>query len=58
MSPGTWNGNAKEWDRTLITLWNLVPLKCNGFPLGPTPFSPVQRHLKFSAVLGTTSANN
>merc|ERR550532_2714755 len=24
-------------------------------PLNPNPFSPVQRHLKFSAVFGTTS---
>lgn len=28
-----------------ITLWNELPLKCNIFPLLPTPFSPVQRHL-------------
>ena len=27
-------------------------------PLNPKPFSPVQRHLKFSAVLGTTSGRN
>jgi lipoyl synthase len=36
--------------------WNLLPLKCKGFPLFPTPFSPVQRARKFSAVFGATSA--
>lgn len=34
------------------------PLKCKGFPLDPTPFSPVHKALKFSAVLGTLSLNN
>ena len=38
-----------------ITLWNELPLKCSIFPDLPTPFSPVQRQRKFSAVRGTTS---
>ena len=38
-----------------ITLWNELPLKCRIFPDRPTPFSPVQRQRKFSAVRGTTS---
>ena len=29
-----------------------------GDPAYPNPFSPVQRALKFSAVIGTTSAYN
>ena len=41
--------------KSLITRWNEEPLKCRGFPDLPVPFSPVQRHRKFSAVLGTTS---
>ena len=32
-----------------IAKW-VKPLKVNGFPDLPTPFSPVHRHLKFSAV--------
>ena len=35
--------------KSLITLWKLDPLY-------PNPFSPVHRALKFSHVLGTTSA--
>ena len=31
-----------------------APLKLNGLPCWPTPFSPVHRARKFSAVLGTT----
>jgi hypothetical protein len=41
-----------------ITLWNSDPFKWIGFPLFPIPFSPVHRHLKFSLVIGTISANN
>merc|ERR1719221_2209248 len=41
---------------SVITRWNALPLKCNGLPLLPVPFSPVQRQRKFSAVLGATSA--
>ena len=41
-----------------IILWNLDPLKCNGFPNFPVPFSPVHRHLKFSAVFGTSEEYN
>ena len=41
--------------KSLITRWNDEPLKWRGFPDRPVPFSPVQRHRKFSAVLGTTS---
>lgn len=37
-----------------MILWNLDPLKCNGFPDLPFPFSPVQRARKFSTVRGTT----
>ena len=82
---------ATNWTyKSLMTRWNLVPLKwsalpavgvakksvhafslqCNSpqdrssgrfctllyAPLAPIPFSPVQRHRKFSAVIGTTSA--
>ena len=39
-----------------ITLWNSLPLKCNILPDLPTPFSPVHKQRKFSAVNGTTSA--
>jgi len=42
----------------IIPLWNDDPFKCSGFPDKPLPFSPVQRALKFSAVLGTTLLNN
>jgi len=41
-----------------ITRWKADPLKWSGFPDLPTPFSPVQRARKFSAVFGTTSALN
>ena len=41
-----------------MTRWKLEPLKCSIFPERPWPFSPVQRHLKFSAVRGTTSARS
>ena len=41
-----------------ITRWKADPLKCRGFPDLPVPFSPVQRHRKFSAVRGTTSARS
>ena len=36
----------------------MLPLKCSFLPDLPMPRSPVHRHLKFSAVLGTTSASN
>lgn len=42
----------------IIPRWNDDPFKCSGFPDKPMPFSPVQRALKFSAVLGTTLLNN
>ena len=35
-----------------------LPLKCSFLPDLPMPRSPVHRHLKFSAVFGTTSASN
>ena len=35
----------------------VLPLKCSFLPDLPKPRSPVHRHLKFSAVLGTTSAS-
>ena len=35
----------------------MLPLKCSFLPDLPVPRSPVHRHLKFSAVLGTTSAS-
>lgn len=41
-----------------ITRWKDDPLKCRGFPDFPMPLSPVQRHRKFSAVRGTTSARS
>lgn len=41
-----------------ITRWNELPLKCKFFPDRPINFSPVHKHRKFSAVLGTTSALN
>jgi len=41
-----------------IILWNLVPLKCKALPDLVLPFSPVHKHLKFSAVLGALSAYN
>lgn len=41
-----------------ITRWKDDPLKCRGFPDLPMPLSPVQRHRKFSAVRGTTSARS
>jgi len=41
-----------------ITRWKGLPLKCIILPDLPTPFSPVHKHLKFSAVSGTTSARN
>ncbi|MFS8008731.1 hypothetical protein Hanom_Chr14g01276201 [Helianthus anomalus] len=39
-----------------ITWWDVEPLKCNGLPELPTPFSPVQSARKFSAVRGVVSA--
>ena len=36
----------------------MLPLKCSFLPDLPMPRSPVHRHLKFSAVFGTTSASN
>mmetsp|Transcript_23780 Transcript_23780/g.39870 ORF Transcript_23780/g.39870 Transcript_23780/m.39870 type:complete len:200 (-) Transcript_23780:302-901(-) len=41
-----------------MTRWNLLPLKCSGLPILPSPFSPVHSALKFSAVLGTPCANS
>ena len=35
----------------------VLPLKCSFLPDLPRPRSPVHKHLKFSAVLGTTSAS-
>ena len=40
--------------RYLLMRWNVLPLKCKGLPLWPTPFSPVQRARKFSEVLGVS----
>ena len=37
--------------KSLITRWKMAPLKCNGFPKRPLPFSPVHKQRKFSAVL-------
>jgi hypothetical protein len=42
----------------ILPLWNCDPFKCNGNPDKPIPFSPVQRALKFSAVLGTVLLNS
>ena len=42
--------------KSLITRWNDVPLNPVGMPSRLN--SPVQNCLKFSAVLGTTSANS
>jgi len=38
-----------------MTLWNLLPLYHNLCPEAETPFSPVERALKFSTVFGTSS---
>ena len=38
-----------------MTRWKILPLKCKGLPLAPTPFSPVHKQRKFSTVLGTSS---
>eukprot|EP00964_Phaeocystis_antarctica_P068549 scaffold41525_cov73-Phaeocystis_antarctica.AAC.2 len=41
-----------------MTRWKELPLKCSGLPSLPTPFSPVQRQRKFSAVRGQVLANS
>ena len=41
-----------------ITLWNALPLKWRILPDRPTPFSPVHKQRKFSAVKGMISARS
>lgn len=48
-----------QTEKVYILRWKGHPLKWRGFPVvGPMPFSPVHNARKFSAVLGTISANN
>ncbi len=41
-----------------ITRWKADPLKWRGLPDLPTPFSPVHKQRKFSAVFGATSVRS
>jgi hypothetical protein len=54
----TTHKRARRALKSVMTRWKALPLKWSCLPERPTPFSPVHKARKFSAVLGTTSARS